>query len=383
MNGKSWNNLIATFPEPHVLQTWEWGKVKGYSGWHSIPIIWTNVGKEYIGDSIPSNPANSNTPIAAALVLERNLRIPATGQNLRIMYVPKGPLLLDWSDDEIREIVLDGLKNLASRRGAIFIKIDPDVRLGLGKPGEVGSQELAIGEEVQTHLKFHGWRISDEQIQFRNSIMIDLSILEDELLAKMKQKTRYNIRLAARKGVTVRPGLEADFPLLYKMYAETANRDKFIIRDEGYYINAWKILLDAGMANPLVAEVDGDAVAGLINIYFSKKAWYLFGMSSQKYREKMPNYLLQWTAIQCAKEHGCKIYDLWGAPDSFNEHDPMWGVFRFKVGLGGYVVRHIGAWDLPIQPTTYKLYTRLLPRILDLMRGRGRVRVRKSINAIG
>lgn len=382
MNAKDWNNLIATFPEPHILQTWEWGKVKGYSGWHPIPIVWTAGGEEYIGDDIPSSPANSNIPIAGALVLERNLRIPATGQKLRIMYVPKGPLLLDWSDHEIREIILEGLKNLASLRGAIFIKIDPDVRLGLGKPGEAESQELAIGEEVQTHLKIRGWRFSDEQVQFRNSIMIDLSFSEDELLARMKQKTRYNIRLAARRGVTIRSGVEADFQLLYEMFAETANRDEFVIRDKGYYFNAWKTLLDAGMADPLIAEVGGEAVAGLINIYFLQKAWFLFGMSSQKFRERMPNYLLQWTAMQRAKEAGCNIYDLWGAPDSFNEHDPMWGVFRFKEGLGGDVIRHIGAWDLPIQPTIYKLYTKLLPRILDLMRDRGKLRVRKSIDVV-
>jgi lipid II:glycine glycyltransferase (peptidoglycan interpeptide bridge formation enzyme) len=104
-------------------------------------------------------------------------------------------------------------------------------------------------------------------------------------------------------------------------------------------------------------------------------------MSSQRYRERMPNYLLQWTAIQHAKAAGCKLYDLWGAPDTFDEHDPMWGVFRFKEGLGGDVVRHIGAWDLPIRPITYKLYTGLLPRVLDLMRRRGQANIRKSMTA--
>ncbi len=379
MDSEHWDKLVATFPDPHILQTWEWASVKRFNGWNSIPIGWTANGQEYIGDRISSTSLKPNLFTAVALVHERVITLPGIRRNLRIMYVPKGPLLRDWSDQRAREQVLVGLKSLASESGAIFIKIDPDVRLGIGMPDAEGSQDLTIGGEVQDDLEARGWRYSDEQIQFRNSIMIDLTYSEDELLARMKQKTRYNVRLAARKGVTTRSGSESDFQLLYNMYAETANRDGFVIRDAGYYSNAWQILLREGMAEPIIAEVDGKPVAGLINVYFSGKAWYLFGMSSQRYRERMPNYLLQWRAIQRAKEAGCKIYDLWGAPDTFEINDPMWGVFRFKEGLGGDVIRHIGAWDLPMQPITYKLYTRLLPRILDLMRRRGKENIRKSI----
>lgn len=381
MDSQYWDKLVAYFPDSHILQTWEWAMVKGFNGWDPIPIVWTSNGQEYIGDRISATSIKPDSLSAGALVHERMITIPGIGRKLRIMYVPKGPLLRDWSDERVREQVLVGIKSLASRSGAIFIKIDPDVRLGIGKPGAEGSRELAIGCEVQDDLEAHGWRFSDEQIQFRNSIMIDLTFSEEELLARMKQKTRYNIRLAARKGVKIRSGSEDDFQLLYKMYAETANRDGFIIRDASYYFNAWHILLKECMAEPLIAEVDGEPVAGLINVYFSSKAWYLFGMSSQRYRERMPNYLLQWTAIQHAKAAGCELYDLWGAPDTFEEQDPMWGVFRFKEGLGGDVIRHIGAWDLPIRPTTYKLYTGLLPRVLDLMRRRGQANIRKSMTA--
>jgi peptidoglycan pentaglycine glycine transferase (the first glycine) len=197
----------------------------------------------------------------------------------------------------------------------------------------------------------------------------------------MKQKTRYNIRLAQKKGVSVRQGSEADIDLLYRMYAETSQRDGFVIRSKDYYEMVWRAFMRAGMAFPLIAEVDGEAVAGLFLFTFAAKAWYLYGMSREVQREKMPNYLLQWEAMRAAKAAGCLNYDLWGAPDVFNESDSMWGVYRFKEGLGGTVIRTLGAWDFTPRPLVYGIYTSLLPRILDIMRRRGKVRVRREAGA--
>jgi lipid II:glycine glycyltransferase (peptidoglycan interpeptide bridge formation enzyme) len=102
-------------------------------------------------------------------------------------------------------------------------------------------------------------------------------------------------------------------------------------------------------------------------------------MSRDEHREKMPNYLLQWEAMRRAKTLGCQIYNLWGAPNEFDESDDLWGVFRFKEGLGGYVLRTIGAWDFPAKPVMYKFYTQTLPKIMDVMRVRGKVRTRQSL----
>ena len=113
--------------------------------------------------------------------------------------------------------------------------------------------------------------------------------------------------------------------------------------------------------------------------YFAGQAIYLFGMSRETHREKMPNYLLQWEAIRRAKALGCRIYNLWGAPDEFHESDPLWGVFRFKEGLGGYVSRTIGAWDFSPSPLLYKLYTGVLPRVMDVMRTRGKSKTLQSL----
>jgi lipid II:glycine glycyltransferase (peptidoglycan interpeptide bridge formation enzyme) len=152
-----------------------------------------------------------------------------------------------------------------------------------------------------------------------------------------------------------------------------------VIRDQAYYQALWFTMMDAGLAEPLIAEVEGQPVAGVVIFRFAGRAWYMQGMSRPAHREKMPNYLLQWEAIRRAKAGGCRVYDLWRAPDDFTESDPLWGVYRFKEGLGGQVVRHIGAWDQPVRPLSYQLYTRLLPRMLDLMRRRGKERTRRLI----
>jgi len=225
-----------------------------------------------------------------------------------------------------------------------------------------------------------GWRESDEQVQFRNTVWLDLSGSEEDWLARMKQKARYNLRLSQRKGVQVRVGSQADLAQLYRMYAETSVRDGFVIRNETYYLSLWQTFMERGLAQPLVAEVDGEMVAGIFLFTFAGRAWYLYGMSRQAHRDKMPNYLLQWEAMRLAKSRGCTQYDLWGAPDVFDESDSMWGVFRFKEGLGGQVVRTAGALDYPSRPILYTLYTRVLPRLLDLMRSRGRARTRQEVS---
>jgi lipid II:glycine glycyltransferase (peptidoglycan interpeptide bridge formation enzyme) len=227
-----------------------------------------------------------------------------------------------------------------------------------------------------------GWRESADQIQFRNTVLLDLTPSEEELLARMKQKTRYNIRLAQKKGVVVRTGTLNDLPMLYKMYAETSVRDGFVIRDEGYYQTVWSLFLNSSepSGEPLIAEVDDEAVAAIFVFYFASRAYYVYGMSRNAHREKMPNYLLQWEAIKRAKVRGCTLYDLWGAPEVFDESDSLWGVYRFKEGLGGKVVRTLGAWDFTPNPLWYKLYSDVMPRVLDVMRARGRAKTRQALD---
>ena len=211
---QEWNQLITALPGAHVLQSWQWGQVKSHFGWEPLPFIWRDAAGKFV---------------AASLILRRTVTIGSFTPRLRVLYAPKGPLL-DWADKALVIRVLDDLQNFAKQQSAIFIKIDPDLCLGWGVPGEADAKQDQSGLSISQNLRERGWTFSDEQIQFRNTVLIDLTPDEDQILARMKQKTRYNIRLSARRGVSVRSGGLSDLDMLYEMYAKTAVRDGFTIR---------------------------------------------------------------------------------------------------------------------------------------------------------
>ncbi|MBK6791667.1 MAG: peptidoglycan bridge formation glycyltransferase FemA/FemB family protein [Anaerolineales bacterium] len=375
MTGNIWNEIISKLPDPHFLQTFEWGQVKAKYGWVPYYAIWTEDGKF----SVSSNYQLLVTKVvAAALILKRT-----AFRRFSIFYAPKGPLM-DWTNESLRKRVLDDLQSFAKKQGAIFLKLDPDVVLGRGVPASVDEVTENSGQAVMSDLKRRGWVESSDQIQFRNTVMVDLSASEEDILMRMKQKTRYNVRLAEKKGVTVRVGTVEDLPALYKMYAETSVRDGFVIRDEEYYMTVWKLFMQEAVngqpsAVPLIAEVDGEAVAAIFLFMFAGRGYYVYGMSRDKHREKMPTYLLQWAAMKHAKAHGCLTYDLWGAPDVFDESDSMWGVYRFKEGLGGEVVRTLGAYDFAPSKFWYSMYSDVMPRVLNFMRSRGKEKTKQAL----
>ncbi len=330
---EDWNQGLLRFPSPHVLQTWEWGEVKAQTGWtmHAMRLL------------------RGDEAIAQALVLRREVPVLPMG----VGYVPKGPIL-DWENPEHVAETLDALQRLAHPLRLLFIKIDPDV-----------DPDTPAGQRVIALLRERGWRPSPEQIQFRNTVLVDLQGSEEEILQRMKSKWRYNIRLATRRGVRVREGTLADLPTFYALYEETARRDRFLIRPFAYYKRVWEHFLRRGMAHLLLAEWEGTPVAGLMLFVFGERAWYMYGASAGgDARRHMPNHLLQWEAIRLARARGCTTYDMWGAPDELREDDPMWGVYRFKAGFGGTFQRWIGAWDWPAQPWGYRVYVHILPRVM-------------------
>ena len=347
-DGAQWDDLLLSLPSPHLLQSWAWGDLKAGFGWSARRLTWAD---------------DSGSDVAAAQLLTRSGQFSA---GLTVAYCPKGPVL-DWSNDNLRRAVLDALVDAARDEGALALKIDPEV-----------AYETGAGDAVEAHLRASEWQEAPKAAQFRNTLILDLRQDEEVLLKGMKQKWRYNVRLAERKGVTVRRGGVEDLELLYRMYAETALRDGFVIRTRDYYMQAWQSFTERGLAQPLVAEIEGAPVAGQMIYRFGKTGWYLYGMSTNQHREKMPNHLLHWEAIQWAKEQGCEWYDFVGAPDKLEESDPMWGVYRFKKGFGGSFVRTIGEWDYVLRPTAYRAYRLLMPLALSAMRAFGRRRVARE-----
>jgi peptidoglycan pentaglycine glycine transferase (the first glycine) len=344
-----WDTVLISLSSAHVLQTWDWGDFKSRWGWRPLRLLMTKEGR----------------PVAAAQILRR--RLPHTP--FSVAYVPKGPAL-DYTDQSVLAKTLSILEQQARQEGDLLLKIDPDVWLG---PWPERVPPLPGAAAVLEVLAERRWRSSAEQIQFKNTVIIDLAAGEDELLARMKAKTRYNIRLPARRGVEVRLGTESELGTFYALYSETSERDAFLIRPAAYYLDVWTQFIRAGRAHLLLAEVAGETIAGLILFHFGQKAWYMYGASSSRQRQLMPNYVLQWEAVRLAKGLGCTQYDLWGAPDHFDERDPMWGVYRFKAGFGGETVRGIGAYDFSPTPWLYSLYSVTMPKVLAIMRGRHRL----------
>jgi peptidoglycan pentaglycine glycine transferase (the first glycine) len=336
-----WDGALLALPAAHILQSWAWTETKAQTGWRASRLLWT-------ADAQPA---------AAAAFLSRRLSAhwPAS-----IAYVPKGPVL-DWADAALAAQVLERIQQEARRRRAIFVKIDPDVQA-----------DGSTGQAVRSMLEQRGWQFSNEQIQYRNTMVTDLTPDEETLLARMKPKCRYNIRLSERRGVGVRYGTPADLKVFFMMYVETGERDGFLVRPFPYYESIWSQFLAGDLAHLLLAEIEGKPVAGLMLFRFGGTAWYFYGASTAAARDAMPNHALQWAALRLAKASGCTRYDWWGAPDKLEEGDPMMGVYRFKAGFGGEFVPWIGAWDYPVSRPLYRFYTVTMPRILDLARRRHR-----------
>jgi len=324
----AWDGLVAAAPHGHVLQSWAWGELKARFGWH--------VRRVAVGS-------------AAAQVLFRSL--PARLGS--IAYVPKGPLA-DFKDEAAFKALVDAIRSLARQQRAICLKIEPNLE---DDPALTG------------RLRALGFRPSPQMVQPRRTILVDLGADRETLLGRMKQKTRYNVRLAARKGVTVHPGDESDLPAFYHLLGTTSRRDNFGIHSQAYYEAVYRLFVPSDRGCLLLAEFEGQLLAGLVVLARGDTAIYMAGASSNEERQRMPTYLLQWEAMLWAKEQGCRTYDLWGVPDQdeaaleaeFTQRSGgLWGVYRFKRGFGGRLVRTAGAWDLVYAPLRYRLYTAAL-----------------------
>lgn len=329
-----WDAFVASHLAGHLLQLGRWGALKVRFGWQAVRLALEQDGQLRAG----------------AQVLFRRLPLGRT-----LAYVPKGPLM-DFGDDAAATCLWANMHQLARSRQAILLKVEPE-----------------LPDDPALAARFRGWgfRLSPQTIQPRRTIWVDLAADEEAILAHMKSKTRYNVRLAARKGVQVREGTLDDFNTFYALMQETSVRDGFAIHSREYYEAAYQFLVPAGLACLFLAFYGDELLGALMAFACGDKAWYFYGASSGRHRNRMPGYRLQWEAMRWAKARGCAAYDLWGIPDEDEERleaqfterrDGLWGIYRFKRGFGGRVHRYLGAYDYVYSPLWYKLYAALIAR---------------------
>lgn len=271
---------------------------------------------------------------------------------LSIGYIPKGPVGKNWDP------LWPEVDKICKQNRAIFVKAEPD----LFELPEV-DEKIDPGIPTAARVVLQGFRQSTQAIQPRRTLVVDLTGSEDDVLDRMKQKTRYNIRLAQKKGIVAHT--TADLEGFHRLMQMTGERDRFGVHSLDYYRKAYEIFHPRGECELLVAEYEGTPLAGLMAFTRGKRAWYFYGASSSDHRDRMPTYLLQWEAMRWARSRGCTSYDLWGVPDAgedtleagFTERSGgLWGVYRFKRGFGGTLLRSMGAWDRVYRSVAYYFY---------------------------
>jgi peptidoglycan pentaglycine glycine transferase (the first glycine) len=329
-----WIKFLEDHPNAHLLQTGEWGELKSAFGWEPVRAI--------LGEGL------------GAQILFRRLPL-----GLTLAYLPK-PVFSQKPSALGRQFWAEA-DDVCSARRAVLLKIEPDVW-----ENSLSTTPLPLGERS-------GMRESPHNIQPPRTVVVNIKGAEGELLARMKQKTRYNIRLAEKKGVTVRPW--DDIAAFQRMLLLTGGRDDFGVHSLAYYRRAYELFHPVGMCELLVAEYEGKPLAALMVFAHGQRAWYFYGASSDEERNRMPTYLLQWEAIRWARSKGCTEYDLWGVPDEDEETleahfaergDGLWGVYRFKRGFGGELKRAAQAIDRVYNPLFYQFYLwRMRGGVLD------------------
>lgn len=322
-----WELFVAAHPRAHLLQTGAWGDLKAVFGWEPQRIALRD---------------NSGSLVAGALVLYRRLPYRLGW----LAYVPYGPLV-DWDDTAQVRALLAAIDTAAKRHGAAFLKIEPGYGLD------------------DINFATYGFRPSPQTVQPPRSIVIDLTGSDETILARMNQGTRRNIRKSEKFEIQIRQGTRADVASFNALLAETGSRDAFGVHTPTYYERAYDLFVPGGQAALFLGSYQGQDLAGVMVFRLANWAWYFYGASSDRERQRMASYGVQWAGIQWAKAQGAAQYDMYGIPDAEpdtleaqfeSRNDGLWGVYRFKRGWGGQIVRSVGAWDRVYNRLIYAAY---------------------------
>lgn len=334
------DRFVCSHENSHFMQISTWAQVKTFWDWRGIA-VWQ-------GDRIT----------ATMLVLIRPLPF-----GFSLLYAPRGPIC-DRNDQTIWTELMEAMKKLARQQHALLIHMDPD-EADSNEPFRSMMLQLGFTEKADD-----GFGNIQPQYVFRLPLK---GRTQDDIFQAFCAKTRYNIGLSLRKGVTVREYSGSDripdfiMENFYTLMQTTGERDHFYIRGLDYF----KGLMNALQNNAKIylAYLHGQPIAGAIEVFCGNKAWYLYGASANEHRNVMPNYLLQWIMIQEALERGCELYDFRGVPGNPSAEDPLYGLYRFKKGFSGTYTKFAGLFTYKFNPlcsaifeSAMKIHQRLRPK---------------------
>jgi lipid II:glycine glycyltransferase (peptidoglycan interpeptide bridge formation enzyme) len=320
-----WNQFVSDSPKSHIFQSYEWGEAASHHGWMPLRVVIEE------GDDIK----------ACISLLKRKIRTTPWS----ILYCPRGPVI-EFKDENILDRLMNAIHQIAASHRAIFLQINPQLF-----DGDRAISERLTKRGFVKREKFGLFRLMQPEWVYR----VDVRQTEKELLDRMKSKTRYNIKLAAKKGIEIveKQTIE-DLHKFYDILKKTSARKKFALRGFSYFQAIWQEMVPNGLATLFFATYKGERLAGVLVFIFGNMCWYMYGASDDKYRNLMPSYALHWYVIQWAQKKGCAWYDLRGVP-SFNPPSGHsgYGVYRFKKGFGGDPYTFLGDFYFIYKPRLY------------------------------
>jgi lipid II:glycine glycyltransferase (peptidoglycan interpeptide bridge formation enzyme) len=315
LGADAWDRLLLEQTEGNLLQSWNWGELQSRFGW--------SVERLLVGDGRHGVCSLQRTPSL----------LPGGS----IYYVPRGPAVVEAA----RMQILDALGRRARAGGGLVLRIEPNAH---------------VGDEWSAFFEGRGFT-QGTPVQPQATQLLNIDRDPEPLKSSFKPKTRYNLSLAERKGVKVIGS--KDVASFARLAADTAKRQGIHLPGAPYYRAALDLFAPRDAVRLYLAEHEGEVLAGIMVFRFGRTAYYLFGGSTDRKRELMPNYLLHWQAMLDFRALGCDTYDWWGIPEEPAADHPWFGLYRFKTGFGGETVRYVGLYEHVLRPGPLRLERRL------------------------
>lgn len=343
-----------------VQQTAFWSIVKRKIGQDSIAMNFKSKKSNLYNDVISDSTINSDL-----LVI-----IQQVNNTDSIAYVPYGPEL--EPENEFQGVFLEELSECLRSflpKNCFMVRYDLYWESFWTRDSSfIDNQYNSFAEpsiksqEIRFNFNTINWNLrkSETNILPTNTLYLDLQPELNTILERMKPKTRYNIKLSHKKGVTVRTADLNDLNVWYSLYTETANRNGLYLNDIKYFEAILTTEADKTKSPAevyyLIAEFDNKPLAAMFLILSGNRSSYLYGASSNINRNYMATYALQWFAIRLSKEKGCKEYDMFGISPNNDITHPLYGLYKFKTGFGGEIFHSLGCWDYPFDQEKYNIF---------------------------